>query len=186
MRKVGEAANETIQKGVQQIRDYFNEREVRLPNLKDLIRHLPPRQALILTYLDWVHWNEKNGLQRQKSQTPYEYANAIHQRWPELETYLTPFTDDFVAARYTPPSHRQGKTGGSARPPHQNEVRHPRAAIPARLNRVQGVADGILRVPDHLHPPKNPIPADLRMVIIHVEPHLPKFNPRSPGFQCFR
>ena len=101
MRKVGEAANETIQKGVQQIRDYFNEREVRLPNLKDLIRHLPPRQALILTYLDWVHWNEKNGLQRQKSQTPYEYAKAIHQRWPELETYLTPFTDDFVAARYT-------------------------------------------------------------------------------------
>lgn len=101
MRKVGEAAAESIQKGVQQVRNYFAEREIKLPKLQDIIRHLPPRQALILTYLDWIRWNEKYGLQRQQSQTPYEYAAAIHQRWPELEPYLTPFTDDFIAARYT-------------------------------------------------------------------------------------
>ncbi len=99
--KVSEAANETVQKGVQQIRSYFTNRDMKLPNLSALIRHLPPRQALILTYLDWVNWNAKHGLQRKKSQTPYEYADAIHQRWPEIEADLTPFTNDFIAARYT-------------------------------------------------------------------------------------
>ncbi len=101
LHKVSEAANETVQKGVQQIRSYFTNRDMKLPNLSALIRHLPPRQALILTYLDWVNWNAKHGLQRKKSQTPYEYADAIHQRWPEIEADLTPFTNDFIAARYT-------------------------------------------------------------------------------------
>jgi hypothetical protein len=101
LKKVGEAASETVQKGVQQVRKYFAEREVRLPSLKDLIRHLPPRQAVILTYLDWVHWNEKYGLKRGKSQTPFEYAEAINRRWPDLHDDLTPFTEDFIAARYT-------------------------------------------------------------------------------------
>ncbi len=101
LKKVSEAANETVQKGVQQIRSYFTNRDMKLPNLSALIRHLPPRQALILTYLDWVNWNAKHGLQRKKSQTPYEYADAIHQRWPEIEADLTPFTNDFIAARYT-------------------------------------------------------------------------------------
>ena len=101
LRKVGEAASETVQKGVQQIRKYFTEREGRLPSLKDLIRHLPPRQALILTYLDWVHWNDKYGLKRKKSQTPLEYAEAAKQRWPDLKDYILPFTNDFIAARYT-------------------------------------------------------------------------------------
>ncbi|MBG0787752.1 MAG: DUF4129 domain-containing protein [Anaerolineaceae bacterium] len=101
LKKVGAAATETVQKGVQQIRSYFSEREIKLPNLSTLIRHLPPRQALILTYLDWVNWNAKHGLQRKKSQTPYEYAAAIHQQWPDLDADLTPFTNDFIAARYT-------------------------------------------------------------------------------------
>jgi len=101
LQKVSEAASETVQKGFQQIRDYFTEREVRLPSLKDLIRHLPPRQALILTYLDWVHWNDKHGLERKSSQTPLEYAQAVNQRWPDLKDYITPFTNDFIAARYT-------------------------------------------------------------------------------------
>lgn len=101
LRKVGEAAQETVRKAVQQARNYFSDREVKLPSLKDIIRHLPPRQALILTYLDWVHWNDKYGLKRRKSQTPIEYAEAIHQRWPELDAYLIAFTDDFIAARYT-------------------------------------------------------------------------------------
>ena len=101
LKKMGKAASETVQKGVQQVRKFFTEREVRLPSLKDLIRHLPPRQALILTYLEWVRWNEKHGLKRSKSQTPFEYAEAINRRWPDLHDYLTPFTEDFIAARYT-------------------------------------------------------------------------------------
>lgn len=101
MRKVGEATSETAQKTYRRIRKYLKEREVRLPSLGDLIRHLPPRQALILTYIDWVHWNEKHGLKRKKSQTPFEYAKAVNQHWPDLEVYITPFTNDFIAARYT-------------------------------------------------------------------------------------
>lgn len=100
-RKIGQATTEVVQRGFRQVRQFFAEREIRLPNLADLIKRLPPRQAMILTYLDWVRWNKKNGLPRQSSQTPLEYAETLSQKWPGLESDLTPFTADFIEARYS-------------------------------------------------------------------------------------
>ena len=101
LKKMSQVTAETMQRGLRQARQFFAEREVRLPSLKDLTKHLPPRQALILTYLDWVRWNKTHGLPRQSSQTPLEYAGTLRQKWPDLEPYLTPFTADFIAARYS-------------------------------------------------------------------------------------
>jgi hypothetical protein len=100
-KKMGQVTAQTVQRGIRQVQKFFADREVRLPSLKDLIKHLPPRQALILTYLDWVRWNKTHGIPRQGSQTPLEYAGTLSQKWPGLEPYLTPFTADFIAARYT-------------------------------------------------------------------------------------
>jgi hypothetical protein len=98
---VSEATAATVQKGIQQVRQFFAEREAKLPKLVDLIKRLPPRQAMILTYLDWVRWNKKNGLPRQSSQTPLEYAETLNKKWPGLENDLTAFTADFITARYS-------------------------------------------------------------------------------------
>jgi hypothetical protein len=98
---VSKATAATVQKGIRQVRRFFAEREVKLPKLADLIKRLPPRQAMILTYLDWVRWNKKNGLPRQSSQTPLEYAETLNKKWPGLEDDLTAFTQDFITARYS-------------------------------------------------------------------------------------
>jgi hypothetical protein len=56
---------------------------------------------MILTYLEWVRWNKKNGLPRQSSQTPLEYAERLNNKWPGLKSDLTAFTADFITARYS-------------------------------------------------------------------------------------
>jgi hypothetical protein len=100
-KKISEATAETVQKGFRQVKRFFAEREVKLPKLADLIKRLPPRQAMILTYLEWVRWNKKNGLPRQSSQTPLEYAERLNNKWPGLKSDLTAFTADFITARYS-------------------------------------------------------------------------------------
>ncbi len=100
-RKISQFTAETAQKGYDQVRKFFAERRVKLPALGDLIRRLPPRQAVILTYWDWVRWNKENGLARQESQTPIEYAAALEEKWPAIRDPLEVFTNQFIQARYT-------------------------------------------------------------------------------------
>ena len=100
-KKVGQVTTQTVQKGIRSVRQFFADREVKLPKLTDLIKRLPPRQAMILTYLDWVRWNKKNGLPRQSTQTPLEYATTLNRKWPGLAGSLTQFTANFITARYS-------------------------------------------------------------------------------------
>ena len=67
----------------------------------DLIRRASPRQAIILTYWDWVRWNKDHGLRRRESQTPNEYAADLERRWPEISEQLDKFTEQFILARYS-------------------------------------------------------------------------------------
>jgi hypothetical protein len=99
--KVGQFTVETAQKGYDQVRRLLAERHVKLPALSDLVRRLPPRQAIILTYWDWVRWNRENGLPRKESQTPIEYAIALKEHWPAISVPLNSFTNQFIMARYT-------------------------------------------------------------------------------------
>jgi hypothetical protein len=100
-RKIGQFTLETAQKGYHQVRNFFAEREGKLPSLMDLIRRASPRQAVILTYWDWVRWNKEHGLRRRDSQTPNEYAAVLEKRWPEISRQLDKFTNQFIIARYT-------------------------------------------------------------------------------------
>ncbi|MDY6873897.1 MAG: DUF4129 domain-containing protein [Chloroflexota bacterium] len=100
-KQLGAFTAETAQKGIQGVRLILTERRVKLPSLADLVKGISPRQAVILTYLDWVRWNKENGLSRRESQTPAEYAAAIRTRWPEVEAPLKAFTNAFIQARYT-------------------------------------------------------------------------------------
>jgi hypothetical protein len=100
-KQLGEFTAETVHKGVQGVRRILAERRVKLPSLTDLVKGISPRQAVILTYLDWVRWNKEHGLSRRGSQTPAEYAATIRGRWPEIKTPLDAFTQSFIRARYT-------------------------------------------------------------------------------------
>lgn len=100
-RKIGQFTSETAQKGYQQIRSFFSDHEIKLPSLTDLIHRLPPRQAVILTYWDWVRWNKDHGLRRKESQTPNEYASTLEKRWPGIAGHLDEFTSQFILARYS-------------------------------------------------------------------------------------
>ncbi|MCB2202773.1 DUF4129 domain-containing protein [bacterium] len=100
-KKISAFTTETVQKGVQSVRRILTERRVKLPSLADLVKGISPRQAVILTYLDWVKWNKEHGLSRRDSQTPVEYAAAIQAQWPGIEPTLETFTQHFIRARYT-------------------------------------------------------------------------------------
>ncbi len=93
--------SETVQKGLDNVRTYFKNRQIKLPSLADIARRLPPRQAVILTYLDWIHWNRDHGFDRRKSQTPLEYEQAFSQYLPEADETAQDFTSTFIKARYS-------------------------------------------------------------------------------------
>jgi len=95
------ASAETIRKGVANVRTFLSNRQLRLPSLADLAHRLPPRQAVILYYLDWVKWNRDHGIPRHISQTPLEYAQAHCHHNPEAGDSINAFTANFVTARYT-------------------------------------------------------------------------------------
>ncbi len=99
--RLHQAAAETLQKGVENVRTFIKNRKVNLPSLADLGRGLPPRQAVILAYIDWIHWSEARGLNRRKSQTPAEYAQRYQSALPEAEGEIMAITQSFIQARYT-------------------------------------------------------------------------------------
>lgn len=98
------ASSETIQKGLEQIQTFLRNQRKKLPKLIDLAKRLPPRQAVILIYADWVHWNHQHGFKRKRSQTPYEYAQAYAERSSETidqAKTISALTDCFIQARYS-------------------------------------------------------------------------------------
>lgn len=97
---IRQASSETFQKGLDNIQTFLKNRQIKLPSLADIARRLPPRQAVILTYIDWIHWNREHGFDRRKSQTPLEYGHAYTQYLPEADEITHDFTNTFIKARY--------------------------------------------------------------------------------------
>jgi hypothetical protein len=100
-RRVSSAASETLQEGYQKVRDFLKSRRIKLPSLAELAGRLPPRQAMILIYIDWVHWNSAHGFSRQRAQTPHEYARSLSKLMPDSTNHINSLTEGFVKARYS-------------------------------------------------------------------------------------
>jgi len=97
-------AGESIRKGIDSVGTFLRRQKLSLPPIVDLARYLPPRQAVILVYTDWIQWNSQHGFDRKLSQTPLEYAQAFYQRLPEADDLVEPvnlLTDVFIQARYS-------------------------------------------------------------------------------------
>jgi hypothetical protein len=91
----------TVQKASEEIQVYFKRRSQDLRTMTNLIKTLPPRQTIIFNYLDWLRWNTKKGITREKSQTPYEFARTCAQINPQAVEPINSFTNLFISARYS-------------------------------------------------------------------------------------
>jgi hypothetical protein len=65
------------------------------------IRLLSPRQKVLFFYLSLLRRGQENGLPRQPSQTPFEYAQRLEKDLPEVGDELQSLTGAFVEARYS-------------------------------------------------------------------------------------
>jgi len=99
--KLNHATAETFQKGIQNIQTFFKNRMIKLPSLAELARKLPPRQAVILTYIDWVQWSKTQGLRRKIHQTPIEFAQIYRESFPDAKKEIDSITHTFILARYS-------------------------------------------------------------------------------------
>ena len=89
------------QSGIENIRRYLKERGRNLPKLSNILNIMPPRQEIIMTYLEWIRWNNEMGLIRRKSQTPLEFAQVCTQFNNEASVMIDDFTNYFITARYS-------------------------------------------------------------------------------------
>jgi hypothetical protein len=104
LKEAKSASSETIQKGLEKFQTFLRTQKRKLPTLIDLAKKLPPRQAVIVIYMDWILWNRHHGFTRKESQTPYEYAQAYLQQLPEMadqDENISELTDVFIQARYS-------------------------------------------------------------------------------------
>jgi hypothetical protein len=62
---------------------------------------LSPREKIIHYYLSLVQLAGERGLNRQPSQTPYQYENQLTEAVPEIDQELHNLTDTFIEARYS-------------------------------------------------------------------------------------
>ena len=97
-------ARETIRKGTERIQAFLHSQQDKLPTLSDLAKRLPPRQSVILVYIDWIRWNRRHGLVRAKAQTPREFAQTYNQHFPNADIVIESvdgLTETFIQARYS-------------------------------------------------------------------------------------
>jgi len=94
-------AEETVQKGINRFPALKRTKKLRLTSLADIARRVPPRQAVILVYIDWLHWSRSHGLKRKESQTPLEFAYASNHQFPENSEASDALTEIFITARYS-------------------------------------------------------------------------------------
>jgi hypothetical protein len=61
---------------------------------------LPPQEKVRYFYLSTVQRATRQGVPRQESETPSEYAADLKENWPEAETAVDELTEAFIHARY--------------------------------------------------------------------------------------
>jgi len=87
--------------GLKNIRVFLKEHPLKLTKLVGITRKMPPRQVIIITYLEWIRWNFELGRKRKKSETPLEFANTCNQFYKEASDLVNTFTNGFIDARYS-------------------------------------------------------------------------------------
>ena len=103
-KQVQEATVDTFQSGLEKIQTFLRNQQTKTPAMINLAKRLPARQAVILIYIEWIHWNRKHGLVRLPSQTPMEYAQSYQQFFQDrhdLDDTVKQFTTSFIQARYS-------------------------------------------------------------------------------------
>jgi hypothetical protein len=65
------------------------------------LRRMSPRQRVLFFYLAMLRRGRENGLPRNPSQTPYEYAGRLRSQLTEVDSDVDSITDEFVEARYS-------------------------------------------------------------------------------------
>lgn len=63
---------------------------------------LSPREKIQYFYLSTVKRADQSGVERQKSETPLEFAVDLKTNWPEAEEEIDELTQAFLEARYSP------------------------------------------------------------------------------------
>lgn len=101
LKKAKQTTAETLQKSIQNVREYFQKQKVKLPSMAEILKNLPPRQMVVLTYISWVRWCQKQGIHRKDSQTPLEYARTCCRELPDAAEAIDTLTRIFILARYT-------------------------------------------------------------------------------------
>lgn len=66
------------------------------------VNALPPREQIRYFYLSTVRRAADEGVPREKSETPSEYARDLQAQWPEAEEEIEALTGAFLEARYSP------------------------------------------------------------------------------------
>jgi len=99
--KMRQVTVNTVQQGLQNIQTFFRNSKIKIPSLADIAQKLPPRQAVILTYVDWIKWSHSHGIKRRRSQTPIEFAKIYRKCFPEARGEIDSLTNIFMRARYT-------------------------------------------------------------------------------------
>jgi len=94
-------ASTRYKKGLKNIRVFLKEHPLKLTKLVGITRKMPPRQVIIITYLEWIRWNFELGRKRKKSETPLEFANTCNQFYKEASDLVNTFTNGFIDARYS-------------------------------------------------------------------------------------
>jgi hypothetical protein len=99
--RLNKGISSVVSAGVKKLQALRPKRIIDFNPLSFISRNLPARHRILLIYLTMVRWNNQFGIQRLKSQTPYEYAKMIDRLTPEIHDDLATITTSFIEARYT-------------------------------------------------------------------------------------
>jgi hypothetical protein len=66
------------------------------------LRRLPPRERVCYFYLATLRRAAQCGIERHRSQTPYEYAARLERALPAAASDIADLTDVFITAQYSP------------------------------------------------------------------------------------
>ena len=100
-RRVNKGISNVVTSGIKRLQALRPKRLIEFNPLSFISRNLPARHRILLIYLAMVRWNNQYGIQRRKSQTPFEYAQMIYLLTPDIHDDLATITGFFIEARYT-------------------------------------------------------------------------------------
>jgi hypothetical protein len=101
LQRVNQGVASVVASGLERLRSLRPGQNFNFNPFDIISRNLPPRQRILLTYLAMLHYNSQYGIQRRKSQTPFEYARMLSALTPDIGQDLEAITVSFVEARYT-------------------------------------------------------------------------------------